>query len=46
MTKEDKTQRQLDDHNPNNPYVDNTGYRGTGLSKWEWLEKKADDDES
>ena len=45
MTKEDKAQQQIDDDNEFNPYVDRTGYRGTGLTKWEWDERRADESE-
>lgn len=45
MNNEDKAMRDLDRHNPLNPYEDDEGYRGTGLTKWEYEEKMADDDE-
>lgn len=41
----DQALEDIDEHNPLNPYVDNDGYRSTGLTKQEWEDRKADDNE-
>lgn len=45
MNNEDEIMRHIDEDNPLNPYVDDDGYRGTGMTKQEWEEAKYDAEE-
>lgn len=41
----DDLQRQYDESNPDCPWVDDDGYRDTGMTKQEWEEVKYDNEE-